>query len=159
MPYSLRVVPERKLAVIRWSGCISVWAEDELFPALIKHPGFRPGFGILFDMLDATPQATLGEFQASGARHENLEKDLAPAWICYVVAGEVNYGLARQYVAFHHETYATRHVTTNVDEALGWLSQFVGPLDCSVLDSSGPERDVEKRELDLAGQGTGGLFG
>jgi hypothetical protein len=136
MPYSIRIVPEKRLAIIRWWGEVTVWAEDELFPLLLSDERFGPGFGVLFDMLEAEPKATLSEFHASGDRHEILEKDMAPVWICYVVAGQVNYGMSRQYTAYHHETHAQRHVATSYEEALSWLSQFVGPLSAFDIEES-----------------------
>ncbi|MCG8510155.1 MAG: hypothetical protein MI741_13085 [Rhodospirillales bacterium] len=134
MPYSLRVFPEYRLAVIRWRGDMTVWAEDELWPVLKRHPGFTPGFGLLWDLTDAEPNVTLEDFQTCGVRHEKLEADAAPVWICYVVSGPVNYGIARQLVGFHNEVHATRHVASTVAEGLNWLSQFIGPVEPSALE-------------------------
>ncbi|MFH1679912.1 MAG: hypothetical protein ABIH26_04630 [Candidatus Eisenbacteria bacterium] len=127
MPITHYVRPDGILVVER-SGGINTSDEDVALQERIKDVQVVPGMGVLVDSRGVVEGDSIEVVQHTAAIGRATAAELDCGAIAHVVKSDVEYGMARMYMALTDVCHPNTEVFGCFDEALSWVrSQTAGP--------------------------------
>lgn len=122
MPYTVDVLPERQLGVVRFSGTVTGETILQAVRELCTSEEWKPTYHSLWDArqigaLAVSPLEVAGVLDQ--VRH--FEDHLAPGRTAAVVGDRIEYALAQMFFLKGDTGLRERKVFYSLDEALGWI--------------------------------------
>ncbi len=108
------------LRVRRW-GAIPEVDEDDDFKACLADPRVGPGIPVLVDCSDIDPPDDPHTIRHLADRLPRLVANLRCGPVALVVSSDVQYGMARMYMAYTDLAHPDTEVFRNLEEAREWL--------------------------------------
>lgn len=111
-----------QLVVVRAQGELDLERLAVIGPRLHDHPGFGPGFGVIYDLTDCSAErVTMRDLEdlVELVRRRGLREGYR---VAYVLPDDLGYGLGRVFAALADGVRGRRRwVTRSLDEAFDWM--------------------------------------
>lgn len=123
MPIKHTVSADGKLMRVRRWGHISTHDEEKAYHERLGDPRVVPGIAVLADCTEVEPPDTTAtvKYLADFTSHIAAELQCGP--LAIVVSSDVEYGMARMYMAYTELRHPRTEIFRSESEALAWLAQ------------------------------------
>jgi hypothetical protein len=122
MPYSIRMDPARRRAVVFGSGANDLSSSLAAMAELAAHADFEPGFGILCDFRESDYAPATGESQRLA---DGYTARFAGRPMALVVSGLLHYGIANMITTIVRLRGNPVAAFRDVPEAEAWLDEAI----------------------------------
>jgi hypothetical protein len=111
------------LPIYKVTGDLSIEDIQQAFAERTKHPDFKPGMSILWDLRegDASRLTSNDIRRIAGTNKARLRKKGVPYKVAFIAPRDIEYGLSRMYEMFADASLAENRVFRTLDEARRWL--------------------------------------
>ncbi len=121
MPVSHFVDKELGILVVIREGQTGADEEEESFRARKSDPAIEPGLPVLVDSRKVDPPDSVATVRRMARIVQNNAERLRCARTALLVGSDVQYGMARMYMALTEPIHPDTAVFRDYDEALKWL--------------------------------------
>jgi hypothetical protein len=116
-----RVDPEMGILFVKRSGRIRTRDEELAFKQRQEDPLVVPGISVLVDCREVSPADSTKVIRYLAGQVTNLAVQLQCGPVAIIVSSDVEYGMARMYMALTELAYPNTMVFRDYEEGLAWL--------------------------------------
>ncbi len=124
MPIKHSVDVEKGLMLVHRWGDISTQDEIKACQDRARDPLVVPGIKVLVDCTEVDPPDSTETIKYIADCSASLARDLVCGPVAIVVSSDVEYGMARMYMAYTDLAHPDTQVFLSREEALKWLDAF-----------------------------------
>jgi hypothetical protein len=121
MPITHRINSETGILCVTRSGSIETHDEENALRTRKNDPNIYPGIPVLADFREVTPADSTRVVQYLASRVTRLASRLECGPLGIVVSSDVEYGMARMFLALTERTHPQTKIFRDYDEAVSWL--------------------------------------
>jgi hypothetical protein len=123
MPIFHRIDSETGILHVTRSGSIDTHDEETAFRTRKSDPNIHPGMPVLVDCREVTPPDSTRVVQYLASKVTRLASRLDCGPVGILVSSDVEYGMARMFIALTERVHPHTNVFRNYNEALAWLKK------------------------------------